>query len=101
VVKGPVSWSRRIGPYVALPADREPFPVYLSAVCRSAATASLSGAGRASRTTLASRPRRWWQMRWVGALVLALTRGWYTRRARTGGNFVVYVVDGSTSVKSR
>jgi hypothetical protein len=51
VVKGPVSWSRRIGPYVALPADREPFPVYLSAVCRSAATASLSGAGRASCTT--------------------------------------------------
>jgi hypothetical protein len=40
-------------------------------------------------------------MRWVGALVLALTRGWYTVFARTGGNFVVYVVDGSTSVASR
>jgi len=23
---GPVSWNRRIGPHVALPADREPFP---------------------------------------------------------------------------
>jgi hypothetical protein len=37
----------------------------------------------------------------VGALVLALTRGWYTRCACTGGSFVVDVVDGSTSVESR
>src|SRR6266566_2990937 len=32
---------------------------------------------------------------------LALTRGWYTEWASTGGSFVVNVVDRTTSVKSR
>jgi hypothetical protein len=35
---GPVSWSRRIGPHVVLPADRNPFPL---SACQPSAAAPL------------------------------------------------------------
>jgi hypothetical protein len=73
----------------------------LSAVCRSAATASPSGAGRAPRTTPRQARAGGGGAGWAGTLALGLTRGWYTGCARTGGSFVVDVVDGSTSVESR
>ena len=48
---GPVSWSRRIGPHVVLPADRNPCPL---SACQPSAAAPRrvpSRAGRAPRIT--------------------------------------------------
>jgi hypothetical protein len=81
-----------------LPADREPEPachVCLSAVCRSAATAS-----PLVRAGFHAPPRVKAAKRSGAPAGPGLDAGWYTGCARTGGSFVVNVVDRVTSVKS-
>jgi hypothetical protein len=101
--RGPVSWSRESVPTSCPRADREQEPpcrVYLSAVCRAHDRVPFR-CGPGSLHHPASSPCRWRCVGRVGTLVLGLTRGWYTECARTGGTFVVDVVDRSVSVRTR
>jgi hypothetical protein len=72
---GLVSWSRRIGPHVTLPADREPSPRCAVSRLPRLTPASLRGELLVLHHP-ASRPGRWWCKGGVGPLALALTRGW-------------------------
>ena len=71
---GLLSWSRRIGPHVTLPAEREPSPGAPVSRLPRLTPASLRGELLVPHHP-ASRPGRWWCMGRVGPLVLALTRG--------------------------
>jgi len=84
---GPVSWSRRIGPHVVLPADRNPFPL---SACQPSAAAPLRvpsvRAGLHAPLPVKAAERS-------GAPGgPGLDREWYTGCARTGGSLFLLVL---------
>jgi hypothetical protein len=97
VPRGPVSWSRRSGPHVALlPTVSRCLDVPVSRLPQRRDRVP-SGAGQARCTT----PRQGCGAKRSTRKGLALTRGWYTGCARTGGSFVVYVVNGLPRLMTR
>ena len=84
---GPVSWSRRSGPHVVLPADRNPCPL---SACQPSAAAPLRvpsvRAGLHAPLPVKA------ALRSGAPAGLGLDREWYTGCARTGGSFFLLVL---------